>query len=176
MKGLSLIESNWLPELAIGEGIAGTGDFNGDGMADLLITNSTATLIRLMNGTAKIQDVTLTNSPPSSTAQIVGVGELTGTEQADILWRDSATGNNTVWVMQGTNVLVATSLSRQADPNWQVEAVADFDGDGIADIVWRHAKSGENKIWLTDGRFGANHKEVVLPQMADPNWVIAGPK
>jgi hypothetical protein len=176
MKGLSLIESNWLPELAIGEGIAGTGDFNGDGMADLLITNSTATVIRLMNGTAKIQDVTLTNAPPSSAAQIVGVGELAGTELADILWRDSATGSNTVWVMQGTNVLVATSLSRQADPDWQVEAVADFDGDGIADIVWRHAKSGENKIWLTGSRLGPNHTEVVLPQMADPNWVIAGPK
>jgi parallel beta-helix repeat protein len=179
MQGPSFICSNWLRALsnsASSYGIAGTGDLNGDGKADLVITNAFGTIIRLMNGTNWIQDIPLSNAPPASNAQIVGVGEFTGSEQADILWRDYTTGSNFLWIMQGTNVLGTTNLAKLGDTNWRVQGVGDFNGDGIADIVWRHAVTGSNEIWLTSNPLSTNYTPVILSQLANLNWAIAGPK
>jgi hypothetical protein len=99
MQGPSFISSNWLPALSnsfFSYGIVGTGDFNGDGRTDLVITNSATIQIRLMTGTNWVQDITITNNPPASSAQIVGVGEFTNSEQADILWRDYIAVKQTV--------------------------------------------------------------------------------
>jgi hypothetical protein len=179
MMGPSFICSNWLAALsnsASTYGIAGTGDFNGDGKPDIVITNAFGTTIRLMNGTQWIQDIPLSNGPPASAAQVVGVGEFTGSEQADILWRDYTSGSNFLWVMQGTNVLGTTNLVKQADVNWQIQGVGDFNGDGVADILWRHAVTGSNEIWLTSNPLSTNYTPVVLPQVTNLNWVIAGPR
>jgi hypothetical protein len=179
MQGPSFISSNWLPALSnsfFSYGIVGTGDFNGDGRTDLVITNSATIQIRLMTGTNWVQDITITNNPPASSAQIVGVGEFTNSEQADILWRDYTTGSNFLWIMQGTNVLGTTNLAKLGDTNWRVQGVGDFNGDGIADIVWRHAVTGSNEIWLTSNPLSTNYTPVILSQLANLNWAIAGPK
>jgi hypothetical protein len=179
MMGPSFVCSNWMRALSNNVlhpfGIAGGGDFNGDGKTDLVITNSSSTQIRLMNGTNWMQDITIPNSGPSTHAQIVGVGPFLGGEQADILWRDYTTGSNFVWVMQGTNYFATTNIASQTDTNWQVQGVGDFNGDGIADILWRHAVTGSNAIWLTSVPLGG-YTNVVLPQLTNLIWTIAGPK
>ncbi|MGA2177505.1 MAG: VCBS repeat-containing protein [Verrucomicrobiota bacterium] len=177
MQGPSFISSNWLPALGNSSyGIVGTGDFSGDGKADIVITNSFGPVIRFMDGTSKISDIPITNLPPTSTAKVVGVGDFTGSGQTDILWRDYTTGNNFVWVMQGTNVIGTNDLASQGDANWQVQGVGDFNGDGIADILWRHAQAGSNQLWLTSSLLGTNYTNVVMPQLTNLNWAIAGPK
>jgi hypothetical protein len=177
MEGPSFICSNWLPALpGTNYGIAGTGDFNGDGKADLLITNSGFRTIRLMNGTNLIRDINITTVPPTSTAQIVGVGNFTAGEQADILWHDYATGSNFVWMMQGTSYSSTVNYLYQADTNWLVQGLGDFNGDGITDIVWRHGITGSNQLWLTGMPLGQGYTNVNLPQITNLNWTIAGPK
>ena len=145
MMGPSFISSNWLRALPPGipqYGVAGTGDFNGDGKPDILLTNSSGPTIRLMNGTQFVQDIPLSQVPLVATAKIVGVGDFTGSGQADILWRDYIHGTNFIWMMNGTNYSTTAQIDSETDTNWQIQGVGDFNGDGLADIVWRHATSG----------------------------------
>src|SRR5438552_17744271 len=80
-----------------------------------------------------------------------GRGDLDGDGKADILWRNSATGENYVYLMNGTAIASEGSLRTVADQNWQIAGTGDFDGDGNADIVWRNAATGEDYIYLMNG-------------------------
>ena len=183
MMGPSFICSNWMPALTLSnEGIAATGDFNGDGKPDLIVTNSSAAFIRLMNGTRLLlnssgaeTDVTI-SSAPSGTPQITGAGDFTGSGQTDVLWRDYATGIDVVSLMQGTNFLTNVTVAADSNPNWRIQGVGDFNGDGVSDILWRNATNGANRIWLMGSPLGTNYTNVSLPSVTDSNWYIGGLK
>src|SRR3989441_1365059 len=78
--------------------------------------------------------------------RIAGTGDLDGDGKADILWRNSATGENYIFFMNGTTIR-AEGFVRQVDLNWKVAGVGDFNGDGKADILWRNSSTGENYIF-----------------------------
>src|SRR5260370_39406123 len=77
--------------------------------------------------------------------------DFNGDCKSDILWRNSATGQDYLWLMNGLTIATGGFLTTVLDPAWQVQGVGDFDGDGRADILWRNALTGENYIWLMNG-------------------------
>nr|MDJ0676539.1 family 16 glycosylhydrolase [Calothrix sp. MO_167.B42] len=89
-----------------------------------------------------------------------------------IFWRNQQTGENAVWLMNGSNldegVLIDTHLP---DPNWKIEATGDFNNDEKTDLVWRNETTGENAIWYMDGA----HLEqgvFINTSLPDSNWDI----
>jgi hypothetical protein len=180
MMGPSFICSNWLTSLSNGAsmyGIVGTGDFNGDGKSDLLLTNAFGPTIRLMKGTNQTQDISIGHAAPSANAQVVGVGDFTGSGQSDLIWRDYTTGTNYIWLMNGTNWLSTSNFWSDADTNWQIQGIGDFNGDGIADVFWRHATTGSNRLWLTSNPWwSATFTNSTVPALTNLNWTIGGPK
>ncbi|MEO8191215.1 MAG: FG-GAP-like repeat-containing protein [Acidobacteriota bacterium] len=90
----------------------------------------------------------------------------------DILWRNGATGENTVWLMNRMTSTAAAALPPVFDLNWKMTGSGDFDGDGKSDILWRNAVTGENVIWKMNGTAVA--ALVALPPVFDLNWRIAG--
>jgi hypothetical protein len=177
MEGPSFICSNWLPALpGTNYGIAGTGDFNGDGKTDLVLTNATPNqfVIWLMNGTHLLSTNLVSQTWPGTSPQIVGAGPFNGGEQADVLFRDSA-GNNYVWNMIGTTFTNQVVLT-PTNTNWQIVGVGDFNGDGIADILWRNPSAGSNVIWLTSSVLGSTYTNVVLTSLAGSSWTVGGPR
>src|SRR2546427_9497397 len=87
---------------------------------------------------------------PALNCQVAGVGDFNGDGRADILWRYSSTGENYVYLMNGTTITGEGYLA-EADLNWQVAGVGDFNGDGKADILWRNSSTGENYVYLMNG-------------------------
>jgi M6 family metalloprotease-like protein len=88
----------------------------------------------------------------------------------DILWRNTKTGKNVVWFMNGAS-RVSYSQTLEAGVNWKGSAVADFDADGKADILWRHVNDGRNVIWYMDG---VSKREHVFLQTVVQPWKIVG--
>jgi streptogramin lyase len=47
-------------------------------------------------------------------------GDFNADGKTDILWRNKATGQNTVWLMNGVTLLEPKTLSPVSDPNWEI--------------------------------------------------------
>jgi PKD repeat protein len=132
---------------------AGTGDFNGDGKADIIWRdrNSGETFVWMMNGqNAVVGSGQLAFVPPPW--QIVGVGDFNGDGKSDLLWRNMITGDNSIWLMNGVGVLPGSGLTTPvADLNWGVKGIGDFNGDGKSDILWRNDSIGLTSMWMMNG-------------------------
>lgn len=126
-----------------------TGDFNGDGRADILFRNG---------GTGEVY---VWNSQPSGSAvnflgqslgtvsadwSIKGVGDFNGDGRADILWRSDA-GDVYVWLDSPSGAPAMTGQTISSVPNdWTILGLGDFNGDGRDDVLWRHT-DGELYVW-----------------------------
>src|SRR5438552_11206653 len=96
--------------------------------------------------------------------------DFDGDCKSDVLWRNSATGEDYLWLMNGQTIASGGFLTTVGDPAWQIQATGDFDGDGKADILWRNAVTGENYIWLMNGLTIASGGLVTV--VADPAWQV----
>jgi hypothetical protein len=108
MNGTSVIATATLPNIGKSWQAIGTGDFNGDGMSDILFQNKDGTpQIWEMNGTSTLATATLAN--PGSKWQAIGTSDFNGDGKADILYQNS-NGTPLVWQMNGTSVASTFTL------------------------------------------------------------------
>jgi hypothetical protein len=152
-------------------------DFNSDGKADILWRNQATgqNVVWLMDGTNLTTVVDLTslkypNEPPNWS--IGGTGDFNSDGKEDILWRNSATGDNMMWLMDGTNMAQVRNLTPVADAFWDISSTGDFNSDGKEDILWRNSATGQNVVWLMDGTNLTTSVE--LTPVADAFWNISG--
>jgi hypothetical protein len=151
------------------------GDFDGDGKDDILWRNALSgeNYVYLMNGLTIKATEGFVRTVADQNWQVVGVADFDGDGKTDILWRNTITGQNYVYPMDGTTIKASEGFIRSvADTTWEVKGVGDFDGDGKADIVWRNSTSGQNYLYLMDGTT-IKPTEGYLRTVADLNWQIA---
>ena len=156
--------------------IVGMGDFDGDGRADILWRNSSTgdDYVFFMDGVTVKAGSNYTNGVADQSWQVAGVGDFDGDRRADILWRNGSTGDDYIFLMDGTTVKAGSGYTNGVpDQAWQVAGVGDFDGDGRADILWRNSSTGEDYLFFMDGvtvKAGSDYTNGV----PDLNWKIVG--
>ena len=98
--------------------------------------------------------------------------DFNGDGKTDILWRNKSTGQNVVWLMNGTALSSYVWIDTVADTNWEIVGTGDFNGDGKTDILWRNKSTGQNVVWLMNGTALSSY--VWIDTVADTNWEIVG--
>src|SRR5437773_10390413 len=112
-----------------------------------------------MNGAA-ISSAAVFATVPDPNWSIVATGDFDGDGKSDLLWRNSATGENTIWFMNGAAISGGASIAPMADLNWSIAGVADFDGDGKSDILARNGATGEPNVVLVRGAAGPRDRAI----------------
>lgn len=110
---LGNVSSNWT--------IAGLGDFNGDGVTDILWrdTGSGTVAIWFLTSSMTIQSTAVIGTV-GSTWSIAQTGDYDGDGKSDILWIDN-TGNVAMWLMNGGQIASTAALGN-VGLNWQVQS------------------------------------------------------
>jgi len=117
-------------------------------------------------------EIRVNSSVPLGSNAIVGrKADFAGDGRSDVLWRNSASGENYLFFTNGLAIANEGYLRAVPVPDWQIVATADFDGDGKSDILWRNASTGENYVYFMDGLAIVN--EGYLRTVPAP-WEVAG--
>ena len=139
MQGGSVSSEIALPAAPSGSRVVGTGDYDGNGVADLLWENSqtSALTIWLLSGGAVTATGTLDRSslPSGEEWHVGGSADFNGDGADDLMLFSRVKGEVEVWTFTGASVATRTRHAGHKGA-WSVAAVDDTDGDGMAEIVW----------------------------------------
>jgi hypothetical protein len=150
--------------------VLGTGDITGDGRDDIFVRrlsdNSVRVrfvaplgednIFRLTDDSNGFQPSFFTpagsgwatiGQAPANWAP-VGVGDMNGDGIPDIVWRNTTTGANGLWLLDASGAITWREIEGVSDSSWQVQAVADFDDDGTCDLLWKNSSTGLVANWL----------------------------
>jgi len=138
--------------------IDGTGDFDGDGDADILWRHRDGDVV-----TWEMEDneyvVNHNVEFAAATWRIDGTGDFDGDGDDDVLWRHRD-GAVVTWEMEDNDYVINHNIGF-ASTNWEIDGTGDFDDDGDADILWRH-RDGDVVTWeMENGAYVVNHNIAV---------------
>ncbi|MEM7555929.1 MAG: VCBS repeat-containing protein [Cyanobacteria bacterium P01_A01_bin.84] len=153
------------------------GDFNGDGKTDIFLRNNTTgqnvvwlidgNISNLQNGTSIIGGAflqSLGDGIENTFNWRHDLGDFNGDGKEDIFWRNEDTGENKIWIMNGTSIVEDKTIqqlgtSTASAQDWSYK-LGDFNGDGKSDVFLRDYGSGKNYVWLMNGTSIIDGKEL----------------
>jgi hypothetical protein len=150
------------------EAVIGTGDLDGDGLADLLVQDdaSGSRSVWLSNAGAAPDVAALAGVSPADS--LAATGDFDGDGRTDLLWR-AADGTLAIHFMAGAVSYGTLALAAGAAP--EALATGDFDADGDDDLVRRDA-SGTVGVLLMGGRQQPVGSSAAVD--AGAGWQVAG--
>jgi hypothetical protein len=114
--------------------VVGTGEFNANGMGDILWQDNNRNLaVWLMNGTTILSARSIAQLPAGYT--------VVGSDRRGWIFLNNATTNDvTVWAVScpgsSTTCSVTATDFGTVPAIWKIKAIGDLDGNGFSDIVW----------------------------------------
>ena len=148
------------------------GDFDGDGLADVLLVDSSTNALSVAlgdgRGGARATNFVQALAPEWS---VSGIGDFNADGTTDVLLRSSLTGTVIVIAMGGGAAIHQTTLGTNVAANWSIQGTGDFNGDGVSDVLWRDSSTGDVGAWLLSS--SVSIQSYVYPQRGvTSNWSI----
>lgn len=129
-------------------------DLKGDGNTDLLWRNvqSGDTSVWYMNGGRWTGqwDYVAHGIPTVWTLSLAA--DLFNDGNSELVWRNSTTGDVTVWYMNGAIYTGQWDYIAQNVPlEWSLVGVADINRDSSPDLLWQNTRTGDVTVWYMSG-------------------------
>jgi hypothetical protein len=128
--GTYALPGNWF--------VADTGDYNGDGLGDILFTSNTGRITNWLGtggGRFTANDV-VASIQITSDSYTAGSGDFNGDGRDDLLVRSFSTGDMSIWTTDAAGAFHPGTSWAGGLGGWSIAATADFNGDGYDDIAW----------------------------------------
>lgn len=133
-----------------------SGDFNFDGNEDLVLHDTTTGVVRVAflndddHETGR-KNIGVVGSP----WRIAAIGNFDNDlfDDADILWRNTNTGQLVAWRMNGTTLAGFQAFPFANPAVWEFAAAGEHDDPGgpdDMDLLWRNRTTGQLVLWLMD--------------------------
>ena len=155
--------------------IATTGDFNGDGNADIAWQRKSDGLleIQLLNGLTPAGGGVVSNNPFDSSWHIFGNGDFNGDGKTDLIWLRNSDGLLEIQFLNGNNSIGGGTIANSPfDSSWALAGIGDFNGDGKSDLVLRRNSDGLTEIEFLKGNTSAGGGAIVNNPF-DLSWSLA---
>jgi hypothetical protein len=122
-------------------------DFNGDNRADIYWRNdvSNTNVLWMMDGGQISRSSLLPDVAEEQGWRDTSFGDFNGNGKTDFFWRNTATGENVLWLMDGGTIAGGAVLPT-VGTDWSYK-IADFNGDGTSDLFWHNQTNGAAVIW-----------------------------
>lgn len=118
-------------------------DTDGNGIADLVFTNSSSAVRILPDG-----DVAQSKYPGNQSGyQLFDAGDFDGDGDSDLAWYNKTTGQTALWFMENHVRQSIIYPGSWTDLTYRPYAAGDFDNDGIDDIYWYNWDHGGIMFW-----------------------------
>ena len=147
-----------------------TGDLNGDGLADMLLQNTSTGGVALwaMNGST-VQSSAVLSLTPGPDWVLVGSGDLNNDNKSDLVFQNTSTNVVAAWLMNGATITSAAGISgAYAPPGWAVKGIGDLNADGNSDLLLQNSSSGAVAVWAMSGTTAL--ATAVLSITPGPDW------
>jgi hypothetical protein len=165
--------------------IAGTGDFNGDGAADIVWQHRRTGNVAIwyMAGRAVLQSVAYVTTDLDAAIlalapwRVVGTLDFDADGSRDLALENSATGDVTIARLGPRSARGVPLLQRvpaaAVGADWDVRAIANYAGDGRDDVVLQQTSTGQVALWVRDSDGFLPFHDLGHPPTG---WEVAGPR
>jgi Ca2+-binding RTX toxin-like protein len=136
---------------AIASGAGALLEVDSDGPANGANWNTVARLEGLVVGEA-VNVIVYASQPGGASITIgrVAPDDFNYDIKSDLLLHNATNQADSVWLMNGTQVLSSPIIGIQA-AGWNITNTADFNGDGKADLLLQNPSTLQASVWLMDG-------------------------
>jgi hypothetical protein len=106
----------------------------------------------------------------STSWQIQGTGDFTGSGEDGILWQNTSTSALELWNPNGSGGFTYESLGA-VNSSWKVQGTGDFTGAGADGVLWRNSSTGGVELWNSNGSGDFSYDNLGVVNSA---WQIQG--
>ena len=143
-------------------------DFNGDGKADLAVTNSADNTVSVLLGNGDGTFSAAATVAAGTTPYGIAAGDFNGDGNVDLAVANSGSGSLTILLGHGDGTFAASSANPSTGTGPQTVVTADFNGDGKLDLAV--ANTGTSGVTILLG----NGNGTFTPKSNDDSAGVAG--
>jgi hypothetical protein len=111
-------------------------------------------------------------SSPKTVVTIANPPDFKGDGKQDLLWRNTATGEVSVWLMNGSTATAQVRIG-SLPLSWMIINTGDFNCDGKSDILWQLSNTSQYLVWFMNGTQVTARQNFNLPSYAGQICCVA---